>query len=889
MPLTAGDRLGPYEVLGPIGAGGMGEVYKARDTRLDRTVAVKVLPPHFASDAGFRERFDREARAVAALNHPNICVLHDVGEQPSAASGQATAYLVMEYLEGETLATRLSRGPLPLDQALATATQIADALDKAHRHGIVHRDLKPGNVMLVGKPGGSAPPVAKLLDFGLAKLRGGASGVGALSAIPTEAAPLTAAGAILGTFQYMAPEQIEGQDADPRTDLFAFGVVLYEMLTGRRAFEGRTQASLFGAILKDQPAPVTSAHPAAPPALDQLLRACLAKDPEERIQTAHDVLLQLRWIAQGSGQAPAAVVAVSKVLSRRERRLAVAAALLLLATVALGTLYYQRVTAPEAPRLVSRFTIELDEGQAFTRTGRHVVALSPDGRYLAYVANTRLFLRPIDQAQASAIRGTDVDPIEPLFSPDGEWIAFNSAGDLKKVPVAGGSPVTLAKVAIPFGSSWSSSGIFVGLGAAGIVRVPADGGTPETVVQPDKGDAAQFHGPQLLPDGRTLLFTRLKPGSSQWDDGAAVVQPLEGGAARVVFEPGRDFRYVETGHLVFTRGGSLFGVRFDPRAPAVVGGPVPLVESVRDGISAAQYAVSSTGSLAFVGQSSAGLQMLVWVDRTGRATPVSAERRSFEDLALAPDASRIAVTLDPLPRSVWIQDVARGTLSRLTLGTGRQDPIWTADGKRVVFTRADASPGLHWQPADGSGAEERLTSEANDTATSATPDGRALVFARSGDLFLLPLASGDRTPVPLVQSPAAENDGRVSPDGRWLAYSSNETGRSEIYVRPFPGEGGRWQVSANGGGDPHWNPNGRELFFRSGADVLAVDVTLQGVFKAGTPKVLFSGSYVSSGIDMGYAAKTDRFVLIQEGSQTARPTITVVLNWFEELKRIGAR
>ncbi|MBI4477924.1 MAG: serine/threonine-protein kinase [Acidobacteria bacterium] len=874
MPLTPGSRLGPYDVQTLLGTGGMGEVYKARDTRLDRSVAIKVLPEVLSADAQFRERFEREARTISQLNHPHICTLHDVGQQ------DGVDYLVFEYLEGETLADGLKKGPLPIEQALTIATGICDALDQAHRRGVVHRDLKPGNVMLVRGGGSTDSVVAKLLDFGLAKTTAPALSVSGSSIAPTQQAPLTQAGTILGTFQYMAPEQLEGREADARTDIFAFGAMLYEMVTGKKAFEGKTHISLVSAIMTADPAPMSALQPMSPRRLERIVRTCLAKDPDERWSSAHDLLLELKWLREG-GESAAVGAPVPASARPRLSWLAVAA-LVSLAIGASAAWFLKPAPAVRAP--LARFSIPLPAGQGFTRTGRHVVALSPDGTRLVYAANNQLYLRTINQPTPVPIRGSEIDPAEPFFSPDGEWVAFWAGGQLRKISVSGGAPVTLATIPNPFGGNWAPEGIVVGQGAAGVVRVPPDGGTAETVTKVDAAKPESAHGPQVLPGGRVLLFT-LRASRGTWDDGVAVVQDLKGGERKVVFQGGRDFRYLSTGHLVYGRQATVFAVPFDLSSLEVKGGPVPLVENVASaggGSGAMQWSVSETGSVAHVIGGEVQQRTLVWLDRNGNARPVTETRREFEDLALSPDGQSIAVTLETSPRSIWIQDVTRGTLSRLTFGADRRDPVWTPDGKRVIYGSAD-NLGLFWKPADGSGEEETLTTTKSIAFPhSVSPDGQWLVYAEGDDLRMLPLR-GERKPITVVQSPATEGAGMVSADGRWLAYTSNESGRTEVYVRPFPGPGGKWQISTDGGHDPMWHPRGTELFFRNADQVLAVAISTSPTVKAGVPHVLFRGRFVNTGIDSGYTADHDRFVFIQESTQTSTPEIGFVLNWFQEL------
>jgi serine/threonine-protein kinase len=869
--LPAGSRLGPYAIESLLGAGGMGEVYRARDTRLDRVVAVKVLPPHASHDPQFRERFEREARAISALEHPTICTLYDVGEN------DGTPYLVMQYLEGQTLAQRLESGPVPLDEAVAIAAQIAEALAAAHRAGIVHRDLKPANVMLLRNSG--ALPAAKLLDFGLAKLAGAGDPAGALAT--RTGAPLTAQGTILGTFQYMAPEQIEGDEADARADIFAFGVVVYEMLTGCRAFEGKTQASLFGAILKEQPPPIGSVRPMTPPALDHLVRACLAKHPDERIQTAHDVLLQLRWVAAGGSQVgvPAAIAMKRR---RRERVFAAAAGILLMTTAALAAWI---VTRPDpAAGVVARFSIALGDKDSFSRTGRHLVAVSPDGRRIVYVANQQLYSRRLDEQHAAPIRGSAVDPIEPVFSPDGEWIAFYlPTGELRKIPAEGGSPVRLAPIANVVGMSWGADGLLFGQ-SEGIMRVDADGGAPELLIRAPDGGAVGH--PQWLPDGR-ILFTRARGAIGQWDSNEAVVVNRDGSNPQVLMQGGLDFRVLATGHLLFGRDEDVYVARLDLAAGRATDA-IPIVERVArgTGTGSVQFAAASSGVVAYVASSNIATVPLMWLDRTGQATPASTLTRPFEDFALSPDGTRVVVTMNTNPLSLWMVDLIRETVTRLTFEGDRRDPMWSPDGKHVVYT--SASGGVFLKPADGSSAERRLDAANARTAPVAfTPDGRWLLYrTRSSDLQAIALAPDAGT---LKGAWQDTSDATVSPDGKWLAYLAFDASGNELYVTGFPGGGARWQVSQGGASDPKWHPNGRELFYRNGNDVLSVLVDTQQTFKPGLPRILFSRpGYAARGPDFSYDARHDRFMLLPQAPEGGQ--IQVIVNWPDELKqRLGIR
>jgi eukaryotic-like serine/threonine-protein kinase len=903
MAILPGRRLGPYEILSAIGAGGMGEVYKARDTRLDRIVAIKVLPAHLADRAELRERFDREAKTIASLNHPHICTLYDTGHQDEID------FLVMEYLEGETLAQRLLKGSLPIQQVLQYAIEISDALDKAHRKSVTHRDLKPGNIMLT-KSG------TKLLDFGLAKLTQVAAPANVpLSDLPTAKDPLTAQGTILGTLQYMAPEQLEGKEVDGRTDIFAFGAVVYEMATRKRAFEGNSQASVISAIMSSDPVPMTSLQPMTPPALSRVVTRCLAKDRDDRWQTARDLEVELKWIAEGGSLAaslPTAPASGFRALGRRE--LIIGAGTLLSGAAIAGVAAWNLKPSPAPPpEAVTRTTINLPPGQqlAGLESG-HAVALSPDGTQLAYVARQgstqQLYLRAMDSMESKPIQGTE-GAFEPFFSPDGQWLGFFTAGKLMKVPVSGGASLPLVNASFARGASWGSQGIiaFVPTTVSSIQQVPDSGGAPQPLTRLAKGDVAH-RWPEFLPGGKAVLFATVINGIITTNS-LISVQSVGTGERRILIHGGTNPRYARSGHLIYVQAASLMAVPFDPKQLTATGAAVPVVEGVLQSSiinGDAQYSISATGSLVYVsgGAQSGAQSRLVWVGRNGAEQPLAAPAHTYLAPRLSPDGRDVAVAIMEREAQVWLFDLSRETLTRLTFeGNVNINPVWTPDGKRIAFESNKEGPlSVFWQLADGSGGLERLTaSEYIHAPVSWSPDGQVLSFIEVNpttglDIWMLrlgdpPAGSGTvRKAQPFLRTSFDEGAARFSPDGHWLAYISDESGRYEIFVQPYPGPGGKWQISTEGGMDPVWNHNGKELFYRNGDKMMAVDIDTQPNFLAGKPRVLFEGRYQPAPFPIAnYDVSPDgqRFLMLKPSEQElAAPTqINVVLNWFEELKR----
>jgi len=912
MALDAGARFGPYEIVTAIGAGGMGEVYRARDTRLDRTVAIKVLPPSLAADPHLRERFDREARAISSLNHPHICTLYDVGRQ------DGTDYLVLEYLEGETLDARLKSAPgsgLPSRDALRIATEILDALDKAHRSGIVHRDLKPANVMLT-KSG------AKLLDFGLAKSAAPVIATSGLSMAPTTPPTLTAQGTILGTFQYMAPEQIEGLDADARTDIFAFGAVLFEMLTGRPAFEGKTRAQLLGAILKDEPPTVSSLNAAIPKSLDRIVATCLAKDPDDRWQTARDLLRELRWATAERDVRNAEA-------GRRGSRFggSLTWALLGMLTVALvatGTLAWRHLREIPSVAESLQFTVAPPDntqlgGPAGGGSGSATqLAISPDGRSIVLVARAdtkyTLWLRTLATAGFRQLTGTD-DAAFPFWSPDSRFIGFFAGGKLKKVQAAGGPPITLCDALQGRGGTWNRDNVIVfGILTHPLQRVSAAGGTPTPVGQLDKSySETSQRFPQFLPDGRHILFTGATGAAGAAPKPSRIrIGALDGTPAETLLEAESSVAYAD-GHLLFLRDASLMAEPFDPVSLKFTGDPFPVAEQVgTEGSRYTSFSVSATGTLVYAHGGLLPASRLTWFDRSGRALGDVSDPAAYLGASLSPDERRVAATiassdgLNPVRTNVWIIDVARNVSSRLTFGTAEQYPVWSRDSSRVLFLSMNAqAPGIYEKAAAGT-RDEELVLKGVENAIGAgsglpspndwSPDSRFILYqiasgSPSGtDLWVLP-QSGDKKPFPIVQGPGPDANATFSPDGRWIAYNAAESSTSQVYVQPFPPTGGRFQVSKDGGAQPRWRGDGRELFFLAlDGRMMAAPIEPSPEFQPGLPKALFNtGSLLTANAGQ-YAATKDgnRFLVIVPRSSDRNATqtpLTVIVNWLATLQK----
>ncbi|HET9793954.1 MAG TPA: protein kinase [Thermoanaerobaculia bacterium] len=885
MTLAAGTRLGPYEVASPLGAGGMGEVYRAKDTRLDREVAIKVLPEHLSANAELRQRFEREAKAISALTHPHICTLHDVGNQ------DGVEYLVMELLDGQSLSERLESGALPPDQVIRFGIEIADALEAAHRQGIVHRDLKPGNVMLTRSG-------VKLLDFGLAKHRAAAvqSEISHLSSMATELTPsrpaLTEQGTIMGTFQYMAPEQLEGKEADARSDIFAFGCVLYEMATGRKAFTGKSRASMIGAILKDHPAPISSITPMTPPALDRLVQTCLAKEPDDRFQTAHDVKLQLQWIAEGGSQAGAPAVVVSR-RKTREKLAWGLSGLLFAAAALLAVGYLRRAPAPASP---VRFQLVLPDALSVVEAPR----ISPDGKLLAFSARNadgkaQIWMRPLEALDPRPVPGTDGASFRPIWAPDSRHIAFVAEGKLKKVDIAGAPPQTICDATTGADGSWGKDGtiLFDGQTSDPIRRVSAGGGTPQTAVKAEGSSSVGW--PDFLPDGKHFLYFEFGGGGTgQGRVMAASLDPQE--KPRKILDSDSLAQYAPPGRLLYVKEGTLVAQAFDASALKLTGEPVPIAEQMgATGNGLADFSVSANGALVYRGGVSNETR-LVWVDRSGKETSELEKAAGYGSSAISPDGTRLAMDVSDSrsdKRDIWIRDLVRGVTSRFTFDPANEvAPVWSPDGNRLVYSSdRKGPPSLYQKDASGTGPETELWSCGDSLiANDWSSDGKFILVNRltaknSWDIWVYPT---DRTnkPFPFVEGAFTEVLPTFSPDVRYVTYMSNESGRFEIYVQQFPGPGGKWQVSGAGGTEPHWSADGKTIYFRGlDSKMMAAAIDAGATFTAGVPQALFDARVQPGQRRNAYAVTRDgqKFLLLSPLGKEKIAPITVVLNWPEAL------
>ena len=899
----------------------MGDVYRAHDAKLNRDVAIKVVRGPWATHEDRLVRFRREAQLLAALNHPNI------GQIYGLEDFGGTCALVMELVDGPTLADRLIAGPVPVVEALQIGSKIAEALETAHHQGIIHRDLKPSNIKL------RDDGVIKVLDFGLAKLvESTSSDTSGATLSPTISLPATVAGVILGTAAYMAPEQARGKTVDKRADIWSFGCVLYELLTGRRAFGGDDVGETLAFVITKEPD--WSALPADVSAtIRRLLRRCLEKDRNRRFADIADVRLDIEDALNAAPDATAAVIPVPSA-GRSSRRVLAIGALAAVAIVALAFWIGRRTAPPVSAAPVSRFVVNVapaerllaapeDRDTGEGRPSRTAMTWSPDGRSIIFSAaegdRRQLYVRSVDRLGAAPLPGTQGGSM-PFTSPDGRWVGFWSSGALKKVPIDGGAPASTIceTTALPFGASWGADDtIIFSRSREGLWRVPAAGGTAQVVIEPDrtKGEL-KFLSPQILPNSGAIIFTLTHTPFPNWEDDTEIVaQVLATGERKVLVHGGADARYLPSGHLLYLRKSTLMAVPFDVQRLTVTGGAVALIADVMQSVNtpsetfeggAGQFSVSANGSLLYA---AGGIfpdpeRSLAWVARNGSAEPLPLAARPYLSPRLSPDGQRVLVWTQG-DRNVWVHDLSRGVTTRLTFEGRNARAIWTPDGTRITYGSAVArSENLFWRSSDGSGASERLASSERQQYPGVwTPDGRTLLFMEGDlgdlqdDIWMLPL-EGDRKPHPVVQTPFSEEYADLSPDGRWLAYASNQSGRAEVYVQPYPGPGARQQISVDGGTAPAWSRDGRELFYTTAQSVggqaaltkmMAVAVQLKPTFTAGTPRLLFEGRYGATAVIRGYDVAPDgrRFLMVQQKDRPAMRVaeMIIVQNWVEELKQ----
>jgi len=897
MTLAAGTKLGPYEIQSPLGAGGMGEVYRAKDTRLERTVAIKVLPSHLSSDPALKQRMEREAKAISALQHSNICALYDIGTQ------DGTDFLVMEYLEGQTLAERLGKGALPLDQVLKIGSEIAQALQKAHQQGIIHRDLKPANIMLT-KAG------AKLMDFGLAKpkVSVGSHAVDAftpstptmnLATLTSASSPLTQKGSIVGTFQYMAPELLQGAEADARSDLFSFGCVLYEMVTGRKAFEGKSQLSVFTSILENDPQPISASQPLAPPMLARVVGACLAKDPADRFQSAHDVAMGLRWI-ESTRSAPADPEASpTPAASRALWFVTVLAAVL--AAIVLGTLagFFFHRPAVSSPSIRAVINPPPDTHFRLTSDVAGPPVLSPDGGYLAFTATgadgkTAVWVRSMNAADARALPDTN-SGIFPFWSPDGRSIGFFANGKLKTIELNGTTAQELCDAQLGRGGAWSSSGVIVFSPSpiAALMQIDASGGSATPLTKLDSSLHSSHRWPFFLPDGRHFIYFAMHHDPTKVSNNAIYYASLDGRENRLLIHSQSNAIYA-AGFLLFGRGDQLLAQAFDPSTAKLSGELQTVSSGVMNDVTTWRMGASATdnGLLAFGNGSSGGVQ-LVWMDRSGKQVGVAADNlQNLQFARLSPQGDRVALTMDTGVNDVWSLDLARGVRIRITFGpTGNTFPVWSPDGKWIAYSslRTVAS-GIYRKPSDGAGAEELLVPDPMGTAFAPNDwsrDGKTLfyapnVFTQRGEGIWAVSVDGERKPRQILDH---GTNAALSPNGRWLAYNSVESGRDEVYVEAYGGQG-KWQVSPNGGQGPHWSADGKELFyFDQSQSILAVPVKeAGGALEFGAAQTLISQWTVLT-IPFYSVSPDGKRLLLERLSQQVNQPVTVITNFTAGLKK----
>jgi serine/threonine protein kinase len=894
MALTSGAKLGPYEIQSPIGAGGMGEVYRSRDTRLGRDVAIKVLPEHLSSNPELKERFEREARSISSLNHPRICTLYDVGHQ------DGIDFLVMEFLEGESLAERLKKGPVPLRELLKIGTEVCEALQTAHRAGIIHRDLKPGNIMLT-KTG------AKLTDFGLAKAMAAGTGSGSSKAPLLSAAmtmtvagasplsPLTTAGAIIGTIQYMSPEQIEGREADARSDIFALGAVLYEMTTGNRPFEGKSQISVASAILEKEPEPISALQPLTPLSFERIVSTCLEKNPDDRMQTAHDVGMQLKWIAD-AGAPP--VMPREKKRKNREPIAWVAAGALAILLIVFGMWWRSSKPAEQTTFYSAPFPFPARD-----------VAVAPNGHTVAVVGYREaerknvIWIYEPGAPQATSLPNTE-GANYPFWSPDGRSLGFFADGRLKKLDLTGGTVQTLCDAPTGRGGAWNKDGVILftpsGLLGTGVFRIPASGGTPTQITFPDRAQGEDSHRwPVFLPDGIHYLFLAVNL-SGRKELYSIFVGSLNSNEKRFITNARANAAYAAPGYLLFYRDQTLFAQAFDATKFQLTGEATPLLNDIQyfPRIAKAAFATTDAGLLVAQKSGGAGTSQLLWFDRKGQQIGTAIKQGTpgiYGNIFLSPNEKMIAAdTTDPTSQNtdIWTYDIENGSAKRLTFDPSIDTiPIWSPDSSRLVFSsNRELKFGLYFKDVNGAQEEQEVVQEGTDRFPDDwSHDGKFILYERGADLWSLALPEQKATQ--FLKATSTLKNGRFSPDGKWLAYASNESGRWEIYVTSFPDAHGKWQVSTGGGDQPKWRSDGKELFYFSPeSKLMAVSVTTGTHFDAGTPNVLFQASpreMVATSEHVTYDISKDgqKFLINTPLKQSETMPMSVVLNWSARLNK----